>query len=116
MLLNGGALDGQRLLSRKTVELMTLNHLPPAMCPFMPPDQPFRTGYGMGLGVRMVTDVAQTGALGSLGSFTWQGAASTDFWVDPVEELIGISLPQIFPGEYRAAQEFRVLTYQSITD
>ncbi len=116
MLLNGGVLDGARILSRKTVELMTMNHLPPERCPFVPTTWPFRTGYGMGLGVRMVVDVAQTGELGSVGSFTWQGAAGTDFWVDPREELIGISLPQIMPGEYRAAQEFRVLVYQSIVD
>ena len=116
MLLDGGALDGARVLSRKTVELMTMNHLPPAMCPFVPPSWPCRTGYGMGLGVRMVTDVAQTETLGSVGSYTWQGAASTDFWVDPVEQLIGIILPQLRPGEYRAASEFRVLVYQAITD
>jgi CubicO group peptidase (beta-lactamase class C family) len=116
MLLNGGTLDGQRLLSRKTVELMTMDHLPTGHGPFVPATWPFRMGYGMGLGVRMVVDVAQTGEVGSVGSFTWQGAAGTDFWVDPREQLVGISLPQIMPGEYRAAQEFRVLTYQSIID
>jgi len=116
MLLNGGALDGQRLLSRKTVELMTMNHLPPQMLPFAPPSWPCRAGYGMGLGVRMVVDVAQTGTLGSVGAFTWQGAAGTDFWVDPAEELIGISMPQLQPGDYRAANEFRVLAYQAIAD
>jgi CubicO group peptidase (beta-lactamase class C family) len=116
MLLNGGALDGQRILGRKAVEMMSMNYLPADRLPFVPPDWPFRTGYGMGLGVRVVVDVAQTGALGSVGSYTWQGAGGPDFWVDPKEELIGISLPQILPGDYRAAQEFRVLVYQSLAD
>jgi CubicO group peptidase (beta-lactamase class C family) len=116
MLLNGGALDGVRILSPKTVALMTMNHLPADMLPFVPPAWSFRTGYGMGLGVRVVVDVAETQALGSVGSFTWQGAASTDFWVDPQEELVGIFMPQLLPDDKRMYQQFRVLVYQALTD
>lgn len=116
MLLNGGTLDGVRLLSRKTVELMTTNHLPASLLPFVPPTWPFRTGYGMGLGVRVVVNQAETGELGSVGSYTWGGAAGTDFWVDPREELIGLFLQQTLPHPSHPFQQFRVLAYQAIAD
>jgi len=111
MLLNGGALDGVRLLSRKSVELMTINHLPPGIHPFGRPSQ------GMGLGVGMVIDLAQTQALGSVGAYGWGGAASTNFWVDPQEDLIGIFMTQLMPsGTYPVVDDFRVAVYQAIVD
>lgn len=116
MLCNGGALGDVRILSRKTVELMTANHLPMSLIPFIPASWPLHTGYGMGLGVRVTMDVAATGLPGSIGAFTWQGAASTDFWVDPQEEMVGIILPQRLPGYYRPALDARVLAYAAITD
>jgi CubicO group peptidase (beta-lactamase class C family) len=116
MLLNGGELDGARILRPETVKLMTTNHLPAAMLPFIPPTWPFRLGYGMGLGVRVIVNLAETGEPGSVGSFTWQGAAGTDFWVDPQEAIIGLSLPQIMPGQYDAAKEFRALAYQALLE
>ncbi len=116
MLLNGGTLEGVRLLSRKTVDLMASNHLPAHMLPFVPPAWPFRTGYGMGLGVRVVVDVAQSGMLGSVGSFTWQGYASTDFWVDPKEQLVGMMLPQSTTGPNKLQEDYRVLVYQALDD
>ncbi len=116
MLCNGGELGGVRLLSRKTIELMAANHLPAALIPFIPSTWPLNVGYGMGLGVRVTMDVAETGLPGSVGSFTWQGAASTDFWVDPQEKLVGIILPQRLPGYYRPALDFRVLAYAALTD
>lgn len=130
MLLNGGALEGVRLLGRKTVELMTANHLPAllatgsagcsrqpaglATLPFIPATWPFNRGVGMALGVRVTMDVAETGFPGSVGAYTWQGAASTDFWVDPHEEMVGVILLQRLPGWYRPAQDFRVLAYGAV--
>jgi len=110
MLLNGGALDGVRLLGRKSVELMTMNHLPPGLHPFGNRSQ------GMGLGVSVAIDLAQTQALGSAGTYGWGGAASTNFWIDPQEELIGIFMTQLINGTYPVVDEFRVAVYQAIVD
>ena len=111
MLLNKGELDGVRLLGRKTVELMTMNHLPAGCHPF---DETYR---GFGLGVAVVTDVAKSQLLGSVGAYGWGGAASTTFWVDPQEELIGLLLLQLMPsGTYPVRSDFQVLVYQSIVD
>jgi CubicO group peptidase (beta-lactamase class C family) len=111
MLLNGGALDGVRLLSRKSVELMTINHLPPGLHPFGNPSQ------GMGLGVGMTIDLAQTQALGSVGRYGWGGAASTNFWVDPQEDLIGVFMTQLMPsGTYPVVDDVRVAVYQALVD
>ena len=111
MLLNKGELDGVRLLGRKTVELMTMNHLPAGCHPF---DETYR---GFGLGVNVVTDVAKSQLPGSLGTYGWGGAASTTFWVDPQEELIGLLLLQLMPSRtYPVRADFQVLVYQSIVD
>ncbi|MCP4519071.1 MAG: beta-lactamase family protein, partial [Delftia sp.] len=79
LVLNQGALDGARLLGRKTIELMTANHLPPALLPMIL-EEPM-PGLGFGLGFKVLQDVAQAGLPGSLGSHGWGGAASTNFWV-----------------------------------
>ncbi len=111
MLLNGGELDGVRLLGRKTIELMTMDHLGGAMHPFE--DQ----AYGVGLGVGVLTDVAHSRMLGSAGSYGWGGAANTNFWVDPEEELIGLLMLQFMPSDtYMVVPDFRVAVYQSIVD
>jgi CubicO group peptidase (beta-lactamase class C family) len=110
MLLNGGELEGVRLLGRKTVELMTLNHLPPDLHPF------YQKGAGFGLGFRVVTDVAETETVGSEGTFSWGGAASTTFWVDSDEELIGLLMTQLLANPYPFQQQFKTLTYQAIVD
>lgn len=109
MMLNEGELDGVRLLGRKTVELITMNHIPDDWQPL------WRTGCGFGLGFAVVTDVADTHALGSLGTYSWGGLASTTFWIDPVEELIGILMTQLI-GDAPFHAQFRVLTYQAIID
>ena len=110
MLLNGGELEGVRILGRKTVELMTMNHLPPGLHPFN------QQGAGFGLGVRVITDVAETETVGSVGAFGLGGAASTVFWVDPEEELIGLLMTQLLANPYPFQQQFKVLTYQAIVD
>ena len=109
MMLNEGELDGIRLLGRKTVELITMNHIPDDWQPL------WRTGCGFGLGFAVVTDVADTHALGSLGTYSWGGLASTTFWIDPIEELIGILMTQLI-GDASFHAQFRVLTYQAIID
>jgi CubicO group peptidase (beta-lactamase class C family) len=116
MLLNRGELGGTRLLGRKTVELMTMNHLPESMIPIgWPPD--IMHGYGFGLGFRVRVDDAQAGILGSVGEYAWGGYASTSFFVDPKEELFAILMPQLLPsGHYPILEEFRVLVYQALVD
>ncbi len=109
MMLNEGELDGVRLLGRKTVELMTMNHIPDDWQPL------WRTGSGFGLGFAVVTDVADTQSLGSLGTYSWGGLASTTFWIDPVEDLIAIMMTQLI-GDSPFHPQFRVLTYQAIVD
>ncbi|MEA2063864.1 MAG: serine hydrolase domain-containing protein [Gemmatimonadota bacterium] len=120
MMLGGGQLYGTRLLSRKTVELMTANHLPEHMIPFgfgAGNLEYVTRGFGFGLGYAVLADVARHGILGSEGLFKWAGAANTDQWVDPREELIGIFLTQFMPnGFYPVDRQFRVLVYQAIND
>ena len=116
MLLNNGELDGKRLLGRKTVELMTTNHLPPELMPFEIGGI-FSPGYGYGLGVDVLVDVGQCQSVGSEGAYSWGGAATTSFWVDPMEEFIGIQMAQFQPsGFHLIGQDFKVMAYQSIVD
>ena len=109
MMLNDGELDGVRLLGRKTVELITINHISNDWQPLE------RTGCGFGLGFAVVTDLADTHTLGSVGTYSWGGLASTVFWIDPMEELIAILMTQLI-GDSPFHAQFRVLTYQSIID
>jgi CubicO group peptidase (beta-lactamase class C family) len=116
MLLNKGRLNGKRFLSRKTVELMTTNHLPPELMPFEQGGIYF-PGYGYGLGVDVLMDVGQCQSVGSEGAYSWGGAATTSFWIDPKEELIGIQMAQFQPsGFHPIGQDFKVMAYQSIVD
>jgi CubicO group peptidase (beta-lactamase class C family) len=116
MILNQGVLDGVRLVSRKTVELMTANHLAPELLPMrMGPN--VMAGYGFGLGVRVLLDPAQAKTLGSVGEYGWGGLASTYFFIDPQEDMIGILLTQLIPPQtHPSRSDFRVLAYQSIVD
>jgi CubicO group peptidase (beta-lactamase class C family) len=93
MLLNGGRLDGVRILSRKSVELMRANHLVSLADPhpFHQPDQ------GFGLGVRMITDLGRSTSLGSPGMFGWDGAATTLVYIDPEERMVALLLTQHMP-------------------
>jgi CubicO group peptidase (beta-lactamase class C family) len=120
LLLNGGALDGTRLLGRKTVEMMTRNHLPAALLPYQTGVAELdvvERGCGFGLGVRVMMDVAYSGVLGSEGEFGWGGAANTAAWIDPKEEMICLLLPQFMPGwHYPVDRQFKVLSYQAIVD
>ncbi len=116
MLLNRGELDGARLLGRKTVELMTANHLPSSMLPFFLGENEAR-GCGFGLGVRMVQDVPATEMMGSVGEYGWGGAANTDFFVDPAEEMVGLFMTQFMPSDtFMARRDFRNMAYQALVD
>jgi CubicO group peptidase (beta-lactamase class C family) len=109
MLLNKGQLNGVRLLSPKTVELMATNHLPPqAMAA-----GGVRPGTGYGLGVSVLLDPAARGNVGSVGEFGWSGAASTHVLIDPKEDLVAIYCTQI-TTDMAVRGEFVTLLYQSI--
>jgi CubicO group peptidase (beta-lactamase class C family) len=108
MLLNGGRLDGAQILSPKTIELMTVNHTPDlASIPIA------GAGYGWGLGFRVLTDLAATQTLGSVGNYGWSGIYGTTFWVDPKEKLVAIMLVQRYPGS-TVAGAFQPLVYQAL--
>ncbi|MCY3898001.1 MAG: serine hydrolase [Caldilineaceae bacterium] len=116
MLLYGGVLDGNRLLGPKTVELMRANHLPPRLVPIAIGDD-VDAGYGFGLGVSVLVDLPATSTPGSIGNYSWSGAASTQFWIDPAEEMLGIFMSQFMPfGHYPVARQFRVAAYQALID
>ena len=112
---NGGELDGTRLLGRKTVELMTLNHVPQALLPLRM-GEPW-PGFGYGLGFGVLIDLAQAGIMGSVGNARWSGYANTHFWIDLQEDLIGILLLQYLPGgTYPVTDDFKTLVYQALVD
>ncbi len=117
MMLNKGVHEGHQLLSRKTVELMTANHLGGDMASLGTRrfSESNYEGVGFGLGFSVTLDPARAQILGSAGEYAWGGAASTAFWIDPAEELIVILLTQLTPSStYPIRRELRVLTYQSL--
>ena len=110
MLLNGGELDGVRILSPKTIELMTTNHLGELPMGFG------RSGSGFGLGFGLVLNPGDVGEVSSAGEYNWGGAAGTRFWIDPQEQLIGLFMVQSIPHRTRLAGDFKVLTYQALVE
>lgn len=121
MLLNGGELDGARLISPKTLQLMTMNHLPGGQELVQASQSLFSEavfeGLGFGLGFAMTIDQARTKNLGSLGEYFWGGMASTAFWVDPVEDLAVVFMTQLMPSNaYPIRRELRTLVYSAITE
>jgi CubicO group peptidase (beta-lactamase class C family) len=115
MLLNGGELDGVRVLSRATVALMLADHLPGKPRPF-PAGFPAPQGISMALGGATIIDSALTGLLLSRGTYSWGGGAGTQFWIDRAEDLIGVFMVQLMPPSFRPAYLFEVLTYQALAD
>ncbi len=114
MLLNGGELDGTRLLSPKTVEHMTSDHLGPV--PGIPEFWDGYTGHGFGLGFLVRLENGRSPVPGTRGNFSWGGWAGTVFWADPTEELIAVGMVQE-PSKRRYFQQLvRNLVYQSIID
>jgi CubicO group peptidase (beta-lactamase class C family) len=118
MLLNGGRLDGVRVLSRSTVALMTADHLGKLDAVLTPGELLLGTpGYTFGLGFAVRREAGLAGAPGSPGEYMWGGFAGTYFWIDPKEELIGILMTQA-PGALRVYHRklFKQLVYQAIVD
>ncbi|HYR72501.1 MAG TPA: serine hydrolase domain-containing protein [Candidatus Acidoferrum sp.] len=118
MLLNGGRLDGARVLSRTSVSLMTSDHLARISTPVTPGELLLGTpGYTFGLGFAVRQGPGVAGVPGSAGEFMWAGFAGTYFWVDPKEELLGVLMTQA-PSPERAYYRrlFKQLVYQAITD
>jgi CubicO group peptidase (beta-lactamase class C family) len=107
MLLNGGELDGVRLLSPKTVQLMTTDHV----------DQYGGAATGFGLGFQTVEDLQAWGKRGSEGEFGWGGAYHSSYWVDPQEDLVVVYLTQLIPaGDIDDFDKLRALIYRAIVD
>jgi CubicO group peptidase (beta-lactamase class C family) len=111
MLVNGGELDGVRILSPKTVEMMSASHtsdLPAGAVSIGGP------GNSFGLGVRVVTDLGASQTLGSVGMYGWTGIYGTSFWVDPKEKLSGVLMIQRNGGVAPVQNTFQTMTYQAI--
>lgn len=111
MMLNGGTMNGQRLLGRKTVELMTSDHMPAVLAKYDP-----NSDFAFGLGFRIIKNVPMTGAPGSIGDYSWGGAAGTIFWVDPVEDFVAVTMIQLRSSPYNLRREMHSLIYQAIVD
>jgi len=120
MLINGGTFEGTQILSPKTIELMTQNHLPdgkdlPALSRSLFSEATYN-GIGFGLGFSVTLDPAKTLIPGSVGEFSWGGAATTSFWIDPKEDLIAIFMTQVLPSSaYPIRRELRTLVYSAFT-
>ena len=121
MLLNGGELEGARILGRKTIEWMTMNHLPDgkdmtdmSVSTFTQIGNP---GTGFGLGFSVNIDVPKSQVIGSVGEYAWGGAASTIFWIDPVEDMIVIFMTQFMPdGTFNFRGQLKNQIYAALID
>ena len=110
MLLNGGELDGARILGRKTVELMTVDHLEEGM-----PTGFLSPGWSFGLGFTVKTEAGLDGLPSSVGEYNWIGIQGTSFWVDPEEDLVGVFMVQIRPNrDITFRDQFKRLVYQAL--
>ncbi len=102
MMLNGGDLEGVRILGKRTVDYMTMNHLPGgtdmASLSVSTFEQVATEGSGFGLGFSIILSPISAGVISSTGEYSWGGMASTAFWIDPVEEMIVIFLTQFMPS------------------
>ncbi len=121
MLVRGGSLDGERYLSRKTLDLMTANHLPGGKDLTQLSRSLFseatNAGIGFGLGFAVNLNPAATLVPRSVGEHYWGGAASTAFWVDPAEDLTVVFMTQLIPSStYPIRRELRTLVYGALDD
>ena len=114
MMLNNGTYNGTRILSRKSVELMTANHLDGDH--YKDVKFPWDWGVGFGLGFSVTTDAGDRGVLGSLGEYGWGGAYHSSYWVDPAENLVVVYFTQVNPITLDDHQKLRSLIYQAIVD
>ena len=121
MLAGGKTASGERLISRKTLDLMTANHLPggvdlPAMSVSLFSEAAYE-GVGFGLGFAVSTSASRTLMPGSDGDYFWGGAASTFFWIDPLEEIVAVFMTQLIPSStYPVRREVRTMVYAALDD
>ena len=123
LMLNGGTLDGVQILSPKTVQLFSLNHLPEGrdLVSMAPPGAFSESGYdgiGFSIGCGVNVDVAKTRLPGSTGEYFWGGAASTAFWIDPKEDLTVVFMTQVMGTDARLTlrRDLRTLVYSAMTE
>lgn len=117
MSLGGGQFNGVRLLSPKTIELMTVDHIGDDL----PRDGVWKRigldGFGFGLGYRVRKDLGRSATLGSKGSYGWGGAYGTYFWIDPKEEMVGVLMTQVRPYNHlKIRRQFQILVTAAITE
>jgi CubicO group peptidase (beta-lactamase class C family) len=123
MMLNGGELEGARILSPKTVALFSLNYLPgnrelSQMAPAGSFNESSYDGVGFSIGCGVNIDVARTRLPGSTGEYFWGGAASTAFWIDPKEDLAVVFMTQVMGTDARLTlrRDLRTLVYSAMTE
>ena len=120
MMRRGGSFNGARILGPKTVAFMTKNHLAEdSMLDSWgetPTDDIGRPGFGFGLGFGVVTDSTAISIMGSDGEYNWGGAAGTVFWIDPVEELVVISMIQLMQSPWPLRSDVKVAVYQALSE
>lgn len=110
MLLNAGELNGVRLLSPRSVAMMSSDQMGDVKQPYAQP------GVSFGLNFAVVGDPGAKGDSGSAGEYNWGGAAGTKFWIDPVEKVIGVFMVQSLPHRTSLGTQFKALAYQAITE
>lgn len=121
-LASGGALENARIIGRKTLEFMRLNHLPnnldlPSLAAAGSFSETPYDGTGFGLGFSVKLDVAKSQTVGSPGEYGWGGMASTNFFIDPAEDLLMIFMTQLIPSSsYPLRQELRAILYGALHD
>ena len=124
---NGGLYNGIRIIGPKTVKFMTKNHLSGSLSgkggsgespswDTTSMNQAESNGFGFGLGFGLVTDSVKRSIIGSDGEYSWGGAAGTIFWIDPVEDIVVVSMIQLMQSPWTLRNDLKVATYQSIVD
>ncbi len=120
MMRAGGRLDGVRILSPKTVDFIATDHLPASISAGGEGERPavnlLNRGGGFGLGFGVIRDPAMAGVIGSPGEYSWGGAAGTIFWIDPVEEMVVVSMIQLMGSPWPLRTELKVLSNAAITE
>ena len=116
---NGGEFNGKRIIGAKTLNYMTSNHLPPSIKGIgrgESPNDPSISATKFGLGFGIIDNPNINSVIGSKGTYSWGGAAGTIFWVDPIEEIVVVSMIQLMSSPWSLRNDLRVATYQSLTD